>query len=66
MSAADSALPVARLRYIKADLQVATGPRSFTVHTVGWLPGEGWFCTCAVARCGHVRTVADAIAGSAA
>jgi len=30
------------------------------VHRVGYLPAEGWFCTCkSFRRCRHVKTIRD-------
>ena len=29
------------------------GPGRWDDHRVGWLPAEGWFCTCEVRGCGH-------------
>jgi len=51
-----------RLRYVKADVQVeAARPMRFDVVTVGWLPADGWFCTCEARRCEHIALVRSAI-----
>jgi len=56
---------VARLRYVRAELEVPTAPtahgRGFETVTVGWLPSERWFCTCAARACEHVQQVRTVI-----
>lgn len=49
------------VRYIKADVKVPSGERTFTVQHVSWLPSEGWACDCGKAGCVHVETVKEAV-----
>ena len=51
-----------RVRFVKADLQVeAPRPLRWNTVTVGWLPADGWFCSCGVARCEHVKEVKEVL-----
>ena len=54
-----------RLRYVRAELEVPAAPttngRGFATVTVGWLPTERWFCTCAVRGCEHLAAVREMI-----
>lgn len=48
------------VRHVTVDLKATTGPRTFDVVRVGYLPGEGWTCAAGCRRgCVHVTTVRD-------
>ena len=55
-----------KLMHIRADVRVpAPKPLRFNTVTVGWLPADGWFCTCGEARrCEHRDLVVKALSKS--
>ena len=57
LKAVPDAPPVA---FIKGRVQAK--PDRSEPHDIGWLPGEGWFCTtCGHGRCPHIQTLKETV-----